>query len=57
MDKSYLDDNIQLTNINGAIIYSGKEIYNQNFSAIPAGIYFLKSINGIQFQLKLVKIK
>ena len=57
IDQSYFDCNIQLTNLSGAEIYSGKEIYNQNFSAIPAGIYFLKSTTGIPIQLKLVKIK
>ena len=57
MNESYLDCSIQLTNINGTIIYSGKEIYNQNFSDIPAGIYFLNSTSEIPFQVKLVKIK
>ena len=57
IDQSYLDYSIQLTNINGTVIYSGKEIDKQNFSAIPAGIYFLNSTTGIPFQLKLVKIK
>lgn len=57
IDQSYFDCNIQLTNLSGAEIYSGKEIYNQNFSAIPSGIYFLKSTTGIPFQLKLVKTK
>jgi len=57
IDQSYLYCSIQLTNINGTVIYSGKEIDKQNFSAIPAGIYFLNSTTGIPFQLKLVKIK
>ena len=57
IDQSYLYCSIQLTNINGTVIYSGKEIDKQNFSDIPAGIYFLNSTTGIPFQVKLVKIK
>ncbi len=40
------------TNATGTVIYSGKEIEKQDFSALPKGVYFLKSKNGYQKMIK-----
>lgn len=51
------DDICELINTNGQIIYSGTQINQQDFTAIPKGIYFLKinKANQINY-LKLVKL-
>jgi hypothetical protein len=43
---------VVLTNVQGQIIYQGKEIELQDFSSSPKGIYFLKSKNQT---IKLIK--
>ncbi len=45
----------ELINSIGQVIYSGKNIESQNFSAIAKGIYFLKIIDKNSTAIKLIK--
>ena len=45
-----------LTNMNGDLIYKGDQIYLQNFSDIPSGIYYLKLLSEDKITIKLIKI-
>lgn len=45
-----------LTNACAQLVYEGKQIQSQNFSQLPAGIYFLKTIENNQVKYhKLIK--
>ncbi len=50
------NENFTLTNVNGQSIYTGKNIQNQDFSALQSGIYFLKISNQENFSTqKMIK--
>ncbi|HRI01863.1 MAG TPA: DUF1566 domain-containing protein [Saprospiraceae bacterium] len=47
--------NCELFNATGTLIYSGKNIQDQNLSELPSGLYFLKIQDPQPFIVKLVK--
>ena len=54
--KSYSgNENYELYSNLGQLIFKGKLIENQDFSALSNGIYFLKIIDKTSTTLKLVK--
>lgn len=50
--NSLQTESVVLTNVQGQIIYQGKEIEKQYFTLLPKGIYFLKARNET---IKLIK--
>jgi arylsulfatase A-like enzyme len=49
------DEVFQLYNLIGTVIYSGKDLENQDFSNLPKGCYFIKNLNKPNQILKIVK--
>lgn len=52
---TYKMDEFILMGIDQKIIYQGKKIYEQDFSAISSGIYFLKNLSNKNNFIKLIK--
>jgi hypothetical protein len=49
------NEQLELSNGLGEIIYNGNSISTQDFSNLTQGIYFLKSISHPDYVLKLIK--
>lgn len=55
LDSRFKNNNFELTNNLGQIIYSGVNIEKQDFSILAKGIYFLKNMSNSDKSIKLFK--
>jgi hypothetical protein len=49
ISNSTKNQQLQLNNVYGEIVYQGTQIELQDFSNLPAGIYILQNINANSF--------
>jgi hypothetical protein len=55
VDKVFENNHFELFNQQGIVVYSGKEISQQDFSILSEGIYFLLNTSYPQQSIKLLK--
>lgn len=55
LEGSQGNPNVQLTNSLGRVVYEGIDLEGQDFSTLPAGVYFLKTFSTMPKGIKVLK--